>query len=93
MASEIGYKLNRVYRTSIAAAQIGNEFLAVQVYSNPGNPIYIDGIHVGLIAATSADAALVTFKTARILRDAIFQIGVNFNTTLLSRTFEEYWAH
>jgi|SRR4030095_5199612 len=93
MPSEVGFKLNRVYRASITAGEIGNGFLAVQVYSSPGNPIYVDGIHVGIIAATTADANLVTFKTARLVRDAIFQVGVNFNTTLGAGFREEYWAH
>src|SRR5215470_2271129 len=93
MPSEIGFKLNRVYRASIAPANIGVDFLAIQLYSNPGNPLYIDGLHVGIIAATTADANLVTFKTARIVRNALFQIGVNFNTTLGVGFQEEYWAH
>jgi hypothetical protein len=93
MPSEIGFKLNRVYRASITAGEIGNGFLAIQVYSSPGNPIYVDGLHVGIVAATTADANLVTFKTARLVRDTIFQTGVSFNTTLASRTPEEYWAH
>ena len=93
MPSEIGFKINRVYRASIAPGEIGTAFLAVQVYSNPGNPIYVDGIHVGIVAATTADANLVTFKTARIVRDALFQIGVAFATTLAAAFREEYWAH
>ena len=93
MPSEIGFKLNRIYRASVAAGGIGNEFVAVRLYSNPGNPIYVDGIGVGIVAATTADANLVTFKTARIVRDAQFQIGLNFNTTLGAGFFEEYWAN
>lgn len=95
MPSVIGYKLNRVYRASITPANIGTDFLAIQLYSSPGNPIYVDGIHVGIVAATTADANVVAFKTARVVRDALFLEGTAFNTILNAsgRSFEEYWAH
>lgn len=92
MPSEIGFKLNRVYRATIAPGEIGAAFLAIRLYSNPGNTIQIDGINYGVIAATTADANLVTFKTARIVRDAQFVIGTNFATTLAAAFFEEYYA-
>lgn len=93
MASEIGFKLNRIVRASVAAGGIGNEFAAVRLYSNPGNPIYIDGIGYGIIATTTADANLVTFKTCRIVRDAQFVPGTSFVTTLSAAFFEEYFAN
>ena len=93
MPSEIGLKLNRVVRATIAPGEIGTAFVAVRLYSNPGNPIYVDGVDVGIIAATTADANLVTFKSARIVRDAQFVIGTPFGTTLTSAFFEEYWAN
>jgi hypothetical protein len=71
MPSRIERRLNRTARADITLAEFPSDlFVAVQLYSVPGNPVYIDSIVFGS-EANAADTAATIRTSVGIYRDAI----------------------
>ena len=71
MPSRVDRRLNRTVRADITLAEFGSDlFAAVQLYSSPGNPIYIDALVYGS-EANAADTAATLRQAVAVYRDAI----------------------
>lgn len=91
MASSIGFKLNRSFRATHQTAEVtAGAFVAVELYSNPGNPIYVDSLTWGT-QLTGADVTIVGYTPIRIMRGIRLRDDVA-QATQLASSFEELYA-
>ena len=68
MAGEIGLHLNRTVRLVVAAGDVGTNWVAVTLYSEQANPIYIDGFTANYAVTVAADLAITASLRLGVFR-------------------------